>query len=452
MAGTFPALGPHIVIVPGPSAAGVYDLDSGEFHRVTLDAGRVLKSCDGLRPLQDRSASEQAFIVEAARRGLIALRDSASHTTRTELADVIRPLRPPRFAWVEITSKCNQQCLHCFLGEDLNRSPHVPVDRLKAYADELCELGVRQVVISGGEPTLHPAFEEIISYFAAKSFSLSVLTNGSYKKIFKYIDLFRRFDVVAKIPLLGWESSHDRMTGLMGSFERAVDAIKTFVANGVRVQVGSTITAINEGDVERITAFVQELGVSIEFSPVFLVGFARDNKSALVPDSMARVISVCQSCNECGTDKSKSPSKLEKRESGDYAAVDLHGYLTSHHECGQKILAVLADGMVTPCLLLREKEHRIGSAHSNSLTEIVQGKIDRTAFDYSMHLDRIPGCNECEARFVCKAGGCPASAFAMTGFIGRKNPLFDKCYYENRSLTDGAQAAWTATQSPTAPA
>jgi len=428
--GPFPALEVHVVIVPGPSAAGVYDLKAGEFHRVTLAAGETLASCNGLLPLHNRAAHEQEFIREAAAKGLIALHDTPRPTPRTDLADAIRPLRPPRFAWVEITSKCNQLCLHCFLGEELNQSPHVPIEKLQAYADELSALGVRQVVISGGEPTMHPRFEDILGYFSEKSFALTVLTNGSYKKITKYVDLFRRLNVTAKIPLLGWGASHDAMTGMPGSFERAVAAIKAFASNGVRTQLGSTITALNEADAGRLAAFAAEVGLGIEFSPVFLVGYARHNQRELVPDSMDRVISVCQTCNGGCPNEPASGRAPRGKPSNDYAAVDLHDYLTAHHECGQKILAVLANGFVTPCLLLRERQHRIGNLQVNSLAEIVQGKADRAVFDTSMSLERIPGCNECEARFVCKAGGCPASAYALTGLVARKNPLYDKCYYE----------------------
>ncbi|NKK38975.1 radical SAM protein [Rhizobium leguminosarum bv. viciae] len=425
----FPSLRENVVIVPGPSAVGIYDLNAGEFHRVTSAAGGVLSSCDGLTSIVDRPSDEQDFIYEAVAKGIVSLHSKPTPTKRTELAEAIRPLRPPKFAWIEITSKCNQVCLHCFLGEDLNRSPHVAAEKLKARADELAALGVEQVVISGGEPTLHPDFEEILDYFSKKSFSLTVLTNGSYKKIVRYIELFKRYKVTAKIPLLGWGDSHDRMTGTPGSFHRAIAAIKEFCLNGVHTQLGSTITALNETDVLPMREFASELGLHIEFSPIFLVGYARDNVRQLVPESMERIISVCQSCNNSAANKSTANPK-SRNQSDDYAAVDLHGYLTAHHECGQKILAVLADGFVTPCLLLREKQHRIGSLHVNSLTEIVEGKADRSAFDQTMSLQQIPGCSECEARFVCKAGGCPASAYALTGFAARKNPLYDKCYYQ----------------------
>lgn len=426
----FPALEAHIVVVPGPSAAGIYDLKAGAFHRVTLAAGELLASCDGLVSLHDRKTHEQQFILDAAGKGLVALQNTANLAPRTTLAAAIRPLRPPRFAWVEITARCNQVCLHCFLGEELNRGSHVSLDKLQGYADELCALGVRQVVITGGEPTTHPRFEHILRYFAEKSFALTVLTNGSHKNALKHVDLFRQLNVTAKIPLLGWGATHDAMTGMPGSFERAINTVKQFVAGGVRTQLGSTITAINKDDAGRLRAFASEVGLAIEFSPIFLVGYARDNQPELVPESMEQIISVCQSCNNHGSGKSADVQRVRAAQPDDYAAVDLHDYLTAHHECGQKIVAVLASGAVTPCLLLRQEQHRIGDLNMNSLTDIVQGRGDRASFDANMSLERIPGCSECEARYVCKAGGCPASAYGLTGFVARKNPLYDKCYYE----------------------
>jgi radical SAM protein with 4Fe4S-binding SPASM domain len=436
----FPAIGKHVVIVFGPSAAGIYDLARGDFHRVTHAAAKVLEACDGETPLSTWPKEQHNFIYEALERGLIEVRPSPSRMNPTKLEDVILPLRPPRFAWVEITSKCNQACLHCFLGEDLNSVPHVPVDHLCKQADDLSTAGVRQVVLSGGEPTLHPHFGKILDYFASKSFELSVLTNGSYKRFADLMPKFIEHSVTVKIPLLGWGASHDRMAGLPGSFERVVTSVRACVAAGVRLQLGSTVTALNAVDIPQIRAFAQELGVSLEFSPVFLIGCARDHRADLVPDSMPALINACQIGNCQQQRNQTTPQHSAASSAGDYAAVDLRQYLTAHHECGQKIIALLANGKVTPCLLLRQKSNEIGDLRRNTLLEVVSGLSDRRSFDESMKLERIPGCRNCEARFVCKAGGCPASAYALTGFVAQKNPLYDKCYYAEvgRSVTDSA--------------
>lgn len=425
----FPSVGSQVVIVYGPAAAGVYDLARGDFHRVTHAAAKVLEACDGATALSTRSEEQRDFISEAVRRGLVEVRTDACKTSPTKLADVLRPLRPPRFAWVEITSKCNQTCLHCFLGSDLNSTPHVPAERLYSHADDLSTAGVRQVVISGGEPTLHPQFSEIVDYFSSKSFELSVLTNASYKRFADFIPKLADHDIIVKVPLLGWGASHDRMTGLPGSFIRTVSNIRACLASGVRIQLGSTVTALNQADIPQIKSFAQELDLALEFSPVFLIGCARDYKAELVPHSMSPLISACQAGNRQLHKNSDIHQNIRANSAGDYATVDLRNYLTEHHECGQKIVALLANGRVTPCLLLRNKAHAIGDMNSDTLLDIVHGISDRLAFDETMKLASIPGCRDCEARFVCKAGGCPASAYALTGFVARKNPLYDKCYY-----------------------
>src|SRR5688572_4302961 len=118
--GQYPTLRRRVVLVEGPAALGVYDLNNGAFHRLTLGSQPLLRALDGTRDRSSFSAEDDAFIDVCGSLGLVEMLPVSEQRPQTQLGEVLRPLRPVRFAWIEVTSQCNQSCKHCFLGTDLN--------------------------------------------------------------------------------------------------------------------------------------------------------------------------------------------------------------------------------------------------------------------------------------------------------------------------------------------
>jgi radical SAM protein with 4Fe4S-binding SPASM domain len=225
------------------------------------------------------------------------------------------------------------------------------------------------------------------------------------------------------------------MTAVRGCFERTICAINYLREQGVTLQLGTTVTSINHADLPRIKEFAEGLGLPLEVSPIYAVGWARKNQSELLPLPMSDIVAACKEHSVTRPARTPLIQITRRRETYapdpvDYEAVDLRDFLTEHHECGQKIVAILANGTVTPCLMLRDEQLALGSLQRNTLSEILSGQTaERPRFDALMQLAAVPECNGCEARYVCKAGGCSASAYALTGSVQRKNPLYDRCYY-----------------------
>jgi radical SAM protein with 4Fe4S-binding SPASM domain len=430
----FPYLRDKIVIVNGHNAVGVYNLNSGHFHRINNTAGAFLKTLDGSKHFESFDTATQKFITNTIELNLVELSDFKIIKQQTQLDDVIRKVRPVKFAWVEITSKCNQKCVHCFLGQDLNRYPHVPKNKIFEYFETLHQAQAHQLIISGGEPTVHPDFQEIIERAATYTFRISLLSNASTPNFFKYIEVFTKNDIAVKVPVLGWGEVHDQMTGLKGSFGRTINNINAMLQAQVKVELGTTVTSINYQDVPKIREYANLLKIPLEVSPVYSMGFAKTNSNEVLSTGQKSIIDVCRNDKKQKlTEYRKPPANnriQHKSDPTDYEAVNLRDYLTEHHECGQKIIAILSNGEVTPCLMLREKKYSLGSTTDFTLKEIIERRSDRAeAFGELMSLTDIPDCSGCEARFICKAGGCPASALANAGSLKLKNPMYQHCYY-----------------------
>jgi radical SAM protein with 4Fe4S-binding SPASM domain len=320
----------------------------------------------------------------------------------------------------------------------LNRYKHVPLDKIKEYIDTLVSEGTRQIVLSGGEPTLHPNIIEILDYAGQTNVNLSLLSNGSSVRSHAVLDAILRNDVVVKMPVLGWRDSHEKMAGLRGSFDRVISSIFTYAKAGIRLQLGTTMTSVNIGDVHKIVRFANFMGLPLEVSPIYKIGFAEKNADILFQHSMRKLIESCRI-----NLKPRKPRYVQKPKTRktitqhptDYESVDIREFLTDTHECGQKIIAVLSSGEVTPCLMIRNKYISVGNAQATSLRQVLNGP-SREDFNNRMKLSGVVDCRGCEARYVCKAGGCPATALAFKGTINTKNPLYSNCYYVNSETVE----------------
>jgi MoaA/NifB/PqqE/SkfB family radical SAM enzyme len=77
--------------------------------------------------------------------------------------------------------RCNYDCSYCPSEIHDNKSPHTDIEILKRAVDKLVTLGKPiRLSFTGGEPTVHPKFPELIKYCKHKGVSwISVTTNGT---------------------------------------------------------------------------------------------------------------------------------------------------------------------------------------------------------------------------------------------------------------------------------
>lgn len=432
----YPYLREKVIIVEGKTSDGIYDLNSGVFHRINKKASELLKKLDGTIEIGKFTYEEQGFIKNAINKKIVKNQKTRCRHSMTTLEEGIRHSRPLRFAWLEITSKCNQNCLHCFMGKDLNAFEPYRLDDICIFIKTMHTLGISQLILTGGEPTLHPEFKEILEYAALFDINLTLLTNGTTPYIHDFIPLFRKYGVRSKLSILGWKDSHDIMVGMPGAFDKLMRTIDIYIEEKAPIELGMTICSINYQDVATVREYANQKRIRLEMSPIYPLGKAKDNQEILFKHPLRNFIKVCQK------DKLRTIENTLKFEHSnritkpinktDYEAVDLTGYLTDSFECGQKIIAILSNGKITPCLLLRESEFWIGDVKEEEIAAILDyDNPKREKYNKQMKLSNINECSGCEALYVCKGGGCPAITYAITEKINDKNPYYSKCYYKN---------------------
>ncbi len=182
-------------------------------------------------------------------------------------AGTVHPARFERldFLWLEITEKCNLQCVHCYADSSpygrLEGDMHLN-DWLRVL-DEAYELGCRSIQFIGGEPTLHPHFKEMLRHAGKKSLnSIEVFTNGT-RISSDLIGCAKEYSARLATSFYASDSSvHDAITLSSGSWNRTVNGIKKAVDSNIPLRVGIIAMEKNLDQIDRTIAFLKSLGVN----------------------------------------------------------------------------------------------------------------------------------------------------------------------------------------------
>jgi MoaA/NifB/PqqE/SkfB family radical SAM enzyme len=130
---------------------------------------------------------------------------------------------------VELANACNLHCAYCLRDEDAlyHHSPRfINLDFMQRLLRDSSEIaGVTEVCFTGGEPTLHPHFEEAIAACAARGLKVAFITNGwNFAELCGPLKQYRGNLNHVAFSIDGTNAAaHDRWRG-KGSFERLIRA------------------------------------------------------------------------------------------------------------------------------------------------------------------------------------------------------------------------------------
>lgn len=135
----------------------------------------------------------------------------------------------------ELTYNCSEKCIHCY-NEGATRNDHekslrgnreeLTFDDYKKLIDELYDLGLIKVCLSGGDPFSNPNAWQIIDYLYKKEIAFDVFTNGQHiiKDVKRLADYYPRLVGISLYS--GIAEVHDYITRIRGSWERTMSVIR----------------------------------------------------------------------------------------------------------------------------------------------------------------------------------------------------------------------------------
>ena len=183
-----------------------------------------------------------------------------------EMAAKALKLNIPLSVQLDLTYRCNERCIHCYLDHDDHGE--MTTAEIKDLLDQMADAGVFYLTISGGEILMRRDFFEILEYARQRTFCIKLKTNGI---------LIRKKEAV-RIKDLGVESVqisiyshvpavHDAITKLPGSLAHSIDAIRRLRAYGIHVIMANVLMVRNATDYAGVQALAAELDAQFILDP-----------------------------------------------------------------------------------------------------------------------------------------------------------------------------------------
>lgn len=311
--------------------------------------------------------------------------------------------------YILLTESCNLRCRMCIRGKQIGE--YLSFTKLK-NSKFLRALKNHDVVITGGEPTLHPDFYQITSTMLEYAKTVTVATNGTNCKIFKKMDIDPRLHF--QVSLDGDESCHDAIRG-KNAYKRTMDTLQYFDKENMSYNVA---TVVNRNNVESIFCLAEVL---IHFSVMkyWSISYEMPFGSANFDNMM-----VAEEWNNFVDNilkKARVRMKIKKIFPFKLYDENLERLILAYKcngrsfNCGSgsNKLYVYPDGRVYPCTCLTD--FLLGNIFTTSLDQIMHSNAIKIFHNYDLNKD--VACNGCKYKMFCN-GGCIGMSYHYYGRLG----------------------------------
>lgn len=318
--------------------------------------------------------------------------------------------------------------MHCRLRAGDPLPNELSGSELLDVADQLAALGVRLVVLTGGEPLLSPHWEAVAGRLVGSGVRVRVFTGGSALTeglADRLVELGIR-DVAVSID--GSRGLHDALRPLRGTgwaFDGAIRAAGLARERGLRTRAVTTVSAPNLHHLREIYRVVRDARFDrwqVQLCRPF--GRAADRAAELVPPADAAETIVAALVQAARDGEVLAPMHcsvgwLTEEEPALRRPRSLSRPVWDGAQAGLETLAIDPSGGVRGCACL-PAEFVTASVRDRDLAGIW---ADEACFPHARRWTPAVlagACAPCALASLCRAG-CPSVAWGATGTIG-SNP------------------------------
>lgn len=422
-------LAPHCYLVKGAKRGALYNLMTGSVFSVDENAATVLECCESGMALEEVMSRANGIQPGQVITYLEQLTDAGLGDFYEKPLPFIEKLQPTltldqrrrrRFQWpvsyafLELTTDCNLNCIFCVPGETQVRrstecarwtvgtSPKSLLEKSEwlGVIDDLAWLGCSAIHFLGGEPLLTwELLVNLIAHAREKGIAKIHLTTNAMLLDDERISLLTRHSVHLQIQVFSnCPELHEHLTGCPGGYQMLIQNLKKLKQAGIPCSLNLLLTE------ETLTNQSEAMKYFQAFEPHQLVVDVlrpTDPRDG-VRSELAPHLFRC----EPNFSRTMASSFFERRYS---------------HACWLGKVAVTATGDILPCIAARKE--LLGSCRQKGLKQMYRDR-DFDPFWY-FTIDEIETCAVCEYRYACF--DCRPVAQGACGRLTAKNPY---CTYD----------------------
>lgn len=313
---------------------------------------------------------------------------------------------------LELTELCNQRCMFCY-----NSCQPVTSDRPETLLKSLFEAGVFEIILTGGEPSLHPRFFEVLQYATSLFPRVMVQSNGvKFADADFFAQLCNHPIFCLNFSLHGPEEIHEKLTGTIGGFRKTITALSAASTAGIRTASNLVLTALNATPcvLGETVEILNEAGVREMTLTRFIPCGLGQSALELTPtqESFSRAIDALRNAT------SKRGMSLLLANATPSCRLPAHQRdLCNRCSFGFDKFYVDVQGNVLTCGMARI---RLGNLFTTPLGDLLRSSDVYRQFRELNHIP--PHCRLCPELSEC-GGGCRAAALADRGHIAANDPF-----------------------------
>jgi len=190
---------------------------------------------------------------------------------------------PLFIAW-QINSVCNLGCLHCCEESGHSMPDELTKEQALEFCEQIVDLEVPYVAISGGEPLLCPYIFDVCEFIRSNNISLKIETNGEFideETAGRLAELKLRS---VQVSLDGATAKAHESLRVAGNWEKVISACKYLLKQGVNTEIVFVPTKFNTHEIGEVIDLAYSMGVyGFYTGKTMRVGRAAKNWDILCP-------------------------------------------------------------------------------------------------------------------------------------------------------------------------
>ena len=327
------------------------------------------------------------------------------------------PVLPPIGMLAELTHRCPLQCAYCSNPvELLKANREMDTQGWVSLFQQAADLGVLQVHLSGGEPTLRTDLAELIASLARRGVYTNLITAGvgiADGRIEAFADA--GLDHIQLSFQGARAATTEKIGNSRGAHEKKLETARRVRKAGLPLTINAPIHRHNMEEVPEFIELALSLGAErLEIANVQYAGWALLNRNALMPEREAveRQVRIVEEAQE----------RLRGIMTIDFVTPDYFAIYPKPCMGGwaRDAFMVAPDGTVLPC-------HAAGTIKSLHFERFGDWSLSRiwhesSAFNAFRGTDwMLEPCRSCERQEI-DWGGCRCQAMAIAGDAAATDP------------------------------
>lgn len=322
---------------------------------------------------------------------------------------------------IEITSICNERCIHCYIPHE-QKLHYLPYNDIKNILDQLQIAGCLSITLSGGEVFTHPDISKVLELLQNYDFSISILTNLTLITD-EIISLLKKLDI-DKIHVSVYSlkpAVHDYITQVNGSLQKTLQNIKLCLNNSIPIKISCPTMKANYKDFEELLLWGKKNNIQVltDFNLMARNDNTTDNLEQRLSEEEAAVVikAIIQ--------HDESYQKLIK-DNNKSSIIDINAPIC---HVGQDKICISSTGDLFPCPGWQGMV--IGNIYQNTIMDIWKNS-EKLNWLRSLKRKDIPKCLDCDSKDYCLL--CIQRNFNETRYIFTVPPHFCKTAALNKHL------------------